>query len=96
MEVRKRQGFNERTCLLEFLVALAGKSDHNIGTNRGIGHGAAYALDSVCVMPRAILAMHAAQDSVAAGLQWNVRVLGDAWRRRDQFNQFDGPIHRLD
>ena len=47
-------------------------------------------------MPGPILAVHAAQNLVAAGLQGNVRVLGDARRRCHQPDQLVGPVHGLD
>ena len=40
--------------------------------------------------------MHAPQNRVAAGLHWNVRMLGDARGPRDQGNQFVAPVHRFD
>ena len=47
-------------------------------------------------MPGTIFAMHAAQHSITARLQGHVRMLGDAPRGSDQFDQFVGPVHRLD
>jgi len=43
-----------------------------------------------------ILAMHAAQHRVTAGLQRNVRVLRDARRRGDESDEFAAPVHGLD
>ena len=80
----------KRACLLEIVVGFAGKADHHIRADGRIRHGAPDALDAIGIMPRAIFAVHAAQNPVAAGLQRHMRVLADARRRRDQFDQLVG------
>ncbi len=78
MQIGERQALDQRARLLEVVICFAGEANHDIGANGRVGHGAADALDAIGVMPRAILAVHAAQNAVAAGLHRHMRVLGDA------------------
>ncbi len=78
--------------LFEIGVGFAGKAHHHVGADGGVGHQGARLADAVGVVPRAILAVHAAQGAVAAALQGRVHVArrcaarrpsGPAGRRRN-------------
>ena len=96
VEVGEGQVGDEAAGGVEFGVGFAGESDHNVGADSGGGHGGANLLDLLAIVPGTILAMHAAQHGIAAGLQWHVRMLGDPRRRGHQRDEFVGPIHGLD
>ena len=60
------------------------------------GHERARLEDAVGVVARAVLAVHAAQDAVRAGLQRRMDVRGDARRFGHQAQQVVGEIHGFD
>ncbi len=96
MQIGEGQALDEGAGLLKIFFALAGKAHHDIGTDGGLGHGGMDALNAILVMPGTIAAMHQAQDAVAAALQRNMGVLGDARRGRDQGDEFVAPVHGFD
>src|ERR1043165_1443312 len=96
MQIGKRQVLDEAAALFKEFIGLAGKADHNISANRSIGHGFMDLSDLLGVMPWAVLAMHPPENAVAAGLQWHMRVPGDAPRSGDQRDQLIAPVHGFD
>ncbi len=96
MQVRKRQAFDELAALLEIRGGLARESHHDVRADRRVTHQQPRFLDPVGIMPRAILAVHPAQDPIAAALQRRMHVAGDPRRLRHQPEQVVREIHRLD
>src|SRR6266571_7968870 len=87
--------FNKTAAFLEELIGLAGEADHYVGADRGVGHGFMDLSDLFRIMPGAVLAMHPPENAVTAGLQRNMRVLGDSRRVGAQRDQVVAPIHRF-
>src|SRR5258708_37506356 len=77
-------------------MCFAGESDHCVGADCGVGHGFAYLSNFLRIVPWPILAMHGAKNMVTAGLQRQMRVLGDSGGSRHQRDQLISPVHRLD
>src|ERR1041385_5535707 len=96
MQISKRQALDKAAAFLKKLIGLAGKANHDVCADCSFRHGFMDLSDLLRIMPWAILAMHAAQNTVATGLQRNMRVLSDARRARDQGDQVVAPVHRFD
>src|SRR5258708_1266898 len=77
MEIGEGQRLDERAALFKFGIGFTGESSHHVGADSGVGHQAAGLEDTAGIVARAILAMHAAQDTIAAGLQRRMHVLGN-------------------
>src|ERR1035438_4148222 len=86
---------NRSALRLEIGGGLAGEAYHHVGAHGAIRHQGARLRDAVRVVPRTVLAMHAPQDAVAAGLQRRVYVAGDAGGGGHEAQQVVGEIHRL-
>jgi len=69
-----------RRVRFEFGIGLAGEAGHDVGADRGGGMAARNFLNFFAIVPGSIFAMHAAQDGIAAGLQGDMGMLGDARR----------------
>ncbi len=96
VEVGERHRFNKLERFFEERVGFAGEADHHVGADGRVGHETASGFHSVGIMPRSILAVHAAEDCVGAGLQWGVDVFRDAGIFGHQVKQVVCEIHRLD
>ncbi len=78
VEIAEGQYADKIERLLEFAVALARKANHDVGAEGEVrACGAQESGDFVGVMPGAVTAVHAAEDSVGAGLKRQVRVAGE-------------------
>lgn len=76
VEVGKGLRGNEIAAFLEEGVGFAGKADHDVGADGGIGEQSANGGEALGVVPGAIAAVHAAQDGVRTGLEGQVGVGG--------------------
>ena len=72
-----------------------GNPGHHIRADGRIRHQRPRLEDAVRVVPRPVLAVHAAQNPIRAGLQRRMHVLGDARRLGHQAQQVVGEIHRF-
>src|SRR5678816_239470 len=95
MEIGKRQMLDKAAAFFKEFVSLAGKADHYVRADGSIRHRLMNLSDFVSVVPRAVLAMHLAQNAVTAGLQRSMSVLGDARRASYQRDQVVTPVHWL-
>src|ERR1700693_35303 len=82
VQVSERQTFDKCPALFELRARLTRKAGHYVGADRCIRHPRASLADAVLIMPRPVLAVHAAQHAIGTRLQRRVNVLGDPWRRR--------------
>jgi len=96
VQISEGQVFDEAAGGFEFGVGLTGESGHDVGADGGDGHGGVNFFDLLAIVPGTIFAVHAAKHGVTAGLQRDVRVLGDARRGGDEGDEIVGPIHRFD
>src|ERR1700739_2510902 len=87
---------DEAAAFFEEFVGFAGEADYYVSRDGTVRYDLTDFSDIFCVVPRTILAMHLAQNAVTAGLQWNMRVLGDSRRVGDQGDQVVAPVHGLD
>ena len=77
-------------------VGLAGEAGDNVGADGGVRKLFVDEFDAAGVMFRAIPAVHSGEDAVGAGLQWHVKVLGEAARGSEKVDQVLGNILRFD
>jgi hypothetical protein len=112
MEVGEGLCGDEVVTLTEEGVGFAGESDHDVGTDGGVGEEGADLCEALGVMPGAIAAIHAAEDGVGAGLEREVgvarqtRVQGTGCRVQGgvricrelavEGEEVGGPVHGLD
>src|SRR5689334_20263971 len=87
MKVSERQVLDETAVFLKEFVGFTGESYHYVGADGRVWHGFMNLANLFRVVPRAIFAMHPAQNAVTAGLQRNMRVPGDSRRTSDQRDQ---------
>src|ERR1700688_3716585 len=90
VQISEGQVFDEAAGGFEFGVGLTGESGHDVGADGGDGHGGVNFFDLLAIVPGTIFAVHAAKHGVTAGLQRDVRVLGDARRGGDEGDEIVG------
>src|SRR5205807_9291013 len=72
--------FDQGAGQLELIFGLARKSDNNIGRNRNRRSGFSNASDKIDIFLGGISAVHCLQNSIGAGLHWQMKVIDQFWQ----------------
>ncbi len=95
VEVGEGETFDEIEGGGEFSIGFTGEADHDVGAEGGIGHELVGEPDAFGIVAGAVLAVHAAENGVTAGLEWGVNVAGDAGVGGHEFEQGGREVHGL-
>src|SRR5207247_2186501 len=96
VEVGKRQRFDEAQAGGMVLVRLAREAYHDVGAEAAIRDLLVNGEDALAILAGPVTAVHQAQNPVAAALQGNVEMPGEAWLAGRQVDEFRGDVHWLD
>ena len=84
MNFREAAGADKAQRLPEFFVRFAGESDDQVGRDGAAGEIRVQEADALVVARGVVLAVHAAQDAVAAALEAQVELRAEIWEARQR------------
>ena len=96
VEVRQRRPFEIPRKLSEVLIGFSGKADDDVGTDRDVWNLRANAIDERRVLIDRVRPAHGRQNAVARVLQRQMKVRGERFTRRDEIDDVQRAIHRLE